>query len=32
MKTRVARNAILNTKQLWDNPVPYVLEDNLGKL
>ncbi|XP_067456281.1 meprin A subunit beta-like [Thunnus thynnus] len=29
MKTRVARNAILNTEQLWDNPVPYVLEDNL---
>ncbi|XP_044215019.1 meprin A subunit beta-like [Thunnus albacares] len=29
MKTRVARNAVLNTDQLWDNPVPYVLEENL---
>ncbi|CAJ1062652.1 meprin A subunit beta-like [Xyrichtys novacula] len=27
---RVARNAILNRKQLWDIPVPYVLEANLG--
>ncbi len=27
----MARNAILNTKQLWDIPVPYVLEDSLGE-
>uniref|UniRef100_A0A3Q1AT82 Metalloendopeptidase n=1 Tax=Amphiprion ocellaris TaxID=80972 RepID=A0A3Q1AT82_AMPOC len=28
-QTRAARNAILNAKQLWDNPVPYVLDSNL---
>ncbi|XP_041650197.1 meprin A subunit beta-like [Cheilinus undulatus] len=28
-ETRVARNAVLNRKQLWDIPVPYVLEANL---
>ncbi|XP_020506041.2 meprin A subunit beta-like [Labrus bergylta] len=28
-QTREARNAILNQKQLWDIPVPYVLEANL---
>ncbi|XP_027142006.1 meprin A subunit beta isoform X2 [Larimichthys crocea] len=28
-KTRVPRNAILNRKHLWDNPVHYVLDDLL---
>lgn len=31
MKTRFTRNAILDKKQLWDTPVPYVLEDSLGE-
>ncbi|XP_053182897.1 meprin A subunit beta-like [Scomber japonicus] len=29
MKTRVTRNAVLDKKQLWEIPVPYVLEDSL---
>nr|XP_046256758.1 meprin A subunit beta-like isoform X2 [Scatophagus argus] len=28
-KRRISRNAILNRKHLWDNPVSYVLEDSL---
>uniref|UniRef100_UPI0037E8A58F meprin A subunit beta-like n=1 Tax=Semicossyphus pulcher TaxID=241346 RepID=UPI0037E8A58F len=29
-ETRVARNVVSNKNQLWDIPVPYVLEANLG--
>ncbi|KAM3873290.1 meprin A subunit beta-like [Diretmus argenteus] len=28
-KTRVARNVVKHRKQLWDIPIPYVLEDSL---